>query len=493
MSIRIRGLSTGWLLVTLVSLMFFIGSPGARQRGSGRIPELQMARMVQIQGRHEADIMKVPGVLGIGIGIKDEEPAFVVLVDKSAPRPVVPPQLEGIPVATRLTDKIVAHNGGSSCAPCHSDQQSLPSPMGQSTSNVNPCYSGTLGFVACDQQMKLRGYVTNNHVAAAVSGTLCENGSPGLQQLERSIQDNGCSSSGLFPIGALNKLVTLVSMDNLVDAAFVQSGIIQTSSTIRDVGTPSTNPGTVAVGDCVKKSGRTTGLTFAKVILVNATIAVGGYCGGTLTFKDQIVSQADGTCGIGPISNPGDSGAALLNVNNQIVGLLFGGSGTGASNLGYANTIQNVLSQLGLTLDLTQCEVVSCPASTALAGTAGAQTTLDALYSLRDRVLARTAQGQRYIQLYNENSTEATLLLLRNYRLLLQARELLNRFTPVVQSMTASAPVTVTQGDVQAADQFLQSMSGLWISEKMKSAIEQVRRDLRSSAVQAQFNVNVSR
>jgi len=90
------------------------------------------------------------------------------------------------------------------------------------------------------------------------------------------------------------------------------------------------------VGMQVKKSGRTTELTFGEVTAIAATVSVG--MGGTeiAIFEDQIVATA--------MSAGGDSGSAVLDLENNVTGLLFAGSE--ATTI--FNRIQNVIAELQL-------------------------------------------------------------------------------------------------------------------------------------------------
>ncbi|TGE32209.1 hypothetical protein [Desulfosporosinus sp. Sb-LF] len=83
----------------------------------------------------------------------------------------------------------------------------------------------------------------------------------------------------------------------------------------------------------VKKSGRTTGLTHARIIAVNVIIDV-DYDGRILKFKDQILTDN--------FDEPGDSGSLVLNEFNWAVGLLFAGS----ENVTIINPIDPVLDLL---------------------------------------------------------------------------------------------------------------------------------------------------
>jgi hypothetical protein len=72
------------------------------------------------------------------------------------------------------------------------------------------------------------------------------------------------------------------------------------------------------LGMNVRKSGRTTGVTHGRVIVLNATIDV-DYGDRNARFEDQIVTT--------PLSQPGDSGSLLIAGEAlKAVGLLFAGS-----------------------------------------------------------------------------------------------------------------------------------------------------------------------
>jgi hypothetical protein len=90
----------------------------------------------------------------------------------------------------------------------------------------------------------------------------------------------------------------------------------------------------VAVGDLVKKTGRTTNISFGRIIAVDATIDVNYGMAGTARFKDQILTTS--------ISAGGDSGSLVTSLDNVATGLLFAGS----SVVTVANHIENVRSLL---------------------------------------------------------------------------------------------------------------------------------------------------
>jgi hypothetical protein len=88
----------------------------------------------------------------------------------------------------------------------------------------------------------------------------------------------------------------------------------------------------------LKKSGRTTGLTTGSIQQIDVTATVSYGSNKSATFVDQLMA--------GAMSQGGDSGSAVLNDQNQIVGLLFAGS----TNTTIINRIQNVFQALQVTL-----------------------------------------------------------------------------------------------------------------------------------------------
>ncbi len=92
------------------------------------------------------------------------------------------------------------------------------------------------------------------------------------------------------------------------------------------------------LGMAVKKSGRTTGLTTGSIQQVDVTVQVSYGSNKTATFVDQLMA--------GEMSAGGDSGSAVLNEQNEIIGLLFAGS----SNSTIFNRIQNVFDALSVGL-----------------------------------------------------------------------------------------------------------------------------------------------
>ena len=125
---------------------------------------------------------------------------------------------------------------------------------------------------------------------------------------------------------------------NLIDAALALPNTPSSvTSEIISIGTPK-GSAEVQLGDSIKKSGRTTELTQDMVLQEHVTVQVQYGAGKIATFEDQLVA--------GPMSAGGDSGSAILDENDKVVGLLFAGS----EQTTIFNPIQHVLDAFGVTI-----------------------------------------------------------------------------------------------------------------------------------------------
>lgn len=124
---------------------------------------------------------------------------------------------------------------------------------------------------------------------------------------------------------------------NRVDAALARPlSPDLVSNEILYIGAP-TGVGTAMLGTEVQKTGRTTGHTQGTITQIDATLRI-DYNGPTALFTGQLVA--------GPMSQPGDSGSAVLDMDRRVVGLLFAGSDAAT----IINPIGEVLSALNVEL-----------------------------------------------------------------------------------------------------------------------------------------------
>jgi hypothetical protein len=104
------------------------------------------------------------------------------------------------------------------------------------------------------------------------------------------------------------------------------------------------------LGQFVRKSGRTTENTTGYVDTVNATVTVKYGLFEKATFVDQIVIEQ--VLPEEDISAGGDSGSAVLDQDNKLIGLLFAGSERDEANGQPATAIINPIKHVFNLLDL---------------------------------------------------------------------------------------------------------------------------------------------
>ena len=142
--------------------------------------------------------------------------------------------------------------------------------------------------------------------------------------------------------GARTRLVLTKEVYNEVDAAIaspLDPSLVEEE--IIDVGAPKGLADAV-LGMRVQKSGRTTCKTVGIVDTVDLTVRV-SYDYNTAVFVDQIGIQPEG----GKFSDGGDSGSAILDMDANLIGLLFAGDDSGYT---IANKIGKVFDALGVKL-----------------------------------------------------------------------------------------------------------------------------------------------
>ena len=240
-----------------------------------------------------------------------------------------------IPAAAQLVD--------------HKAYQNRPIQLGTSGGNINDrsksfCCGGTLGSLL---KIGNTGYIlSNNHVLArtnqaAIGEIIIQ---PGLiDQTPVCFQDANDAVAKLFkyvPISFDKK------QTNKVDAALALplNGAVDSQGRILEIGAPGNQVVDPSPGLLVKKSGRTTGLTYGQVQAVGVTIDVQYQlgCGTgkkvTARFVDQFAVSPAG------FSAGGDSGSLIVTADNASnpVGLLFAGSST----LTFANKMSDVVAAL---------------------------------------------------------------------------------------------------------------------------------------------------
>jgi len=190
--------------------------------------------------------------------------------------------------------------------------------------------AGTLAFPA---------YTTSGlPVIVSASHVIADEGKApaGTQIIQPSMIDGGNEND---IIGSLYYGTSIhYSTANLVDGAVaLLNSNIPYSNSVLGVGRIN---GEVEphVGMYVKKVGRTTYLTEGRILAVDGMVKVSGYHRGTAILSDQIITTT--------YSQPGDSGAPVLDRNNNMVGMLI------ATGFFYSviTPISNIKSSLSIQL-----------------------------------------------------------------------------------------------------------------------------------------------
>lgn len=329
--------------------------------------QLQEARdaLAQVKG----ELLSKPYVIAVGVGRKrtggkrTEELALVCSVVSKVPEERLAAAERVPPRAADMPTDVVA--SGPIFALQSRTDRVRPAPGGVSIGHA-AITAGTLGcLVRKDGEIHI---LSNNHVLA--NSNDAERGDPIIQPggadggsepadriarlgdfvpIQFDEEESDCPA-GNAAAGALNALASALGSDtrlralrpfpaeNLVDAALAEPlNPDDVVPEILEVGTVA-GLAEAALEMDVQKSGRTTGHTTGVIQQVDVTVQVSYGAGRTATFVDQLMA--------GPMSQGGDSGSAVLDMDNGLVGLLFAGS----TNTTIVNRIQNVFQLLDVSL-----------------------------------------------------------------------------------------------------------------------------------------------
>lgn len=331
-----------------------------------------------------AGLLKRRNVVGVGAGFKvvggktTDIAAVIIFVEKKM-EPValrkadlVPSKWKGVPTDVIETGPFRAYD-------VNRRARIRPAVPGVSIGHYQ-ITAGTLGAVVVDRTDGRPLILSNNHVLANTTS-----GSDGRAFLGDPIMQPGPSDGGrgdrdiiahllkVIPLGAaarpralsiphltvLGHVARLLKVFNLPEPPSVLNQNHIDAALARPVNDKAVRPDILGIGPVsgvteprvglrVQKSGRTSGVTTAKIVAVNASVNV-EYPTGVLSFTDQLVMTH--------LGDPGDSGSLVVDEKYRAVGLFFAGSETTS----LANPIGRVLDALG----------VEFP-STAQAGRAGA-------------------------------------------------------------------------------------------------------------------------
>jgi hypothetical protein len=316
--------------------------------------------------KKQKGLLRKKGIVATGIGYKvidgklTDELSIVCSVDKKQPlvkiakQDLVPPVINGIVTDVVETGVIKA---------LHTEKH-RPTICGTSVGHVD-ITCGTLGAIV--KKEGIRYILSNNHVLAMsndakIGDPILQPGSydngiypddhianlSDFKPINFTGVSSGCSISNGFTtvingilsmIGSKTRLQSIQQAEtNLIDAAIAKPlEDKNVSDEIMKIGKIAGVENST-LGMKIQKSGRTTGVTTGEIIQMDVTVNVQYGEGKIATFTDQFMA--------GKMCEGGDSGSAVLDMNNNIVGLLFGGS----DNSMVASKIDNVFDILNIHL-----------------------------------------------------------------------------------------------------------------------------------------------
>jgi hypothetical protein len=299
----------------------------------------------------ERALMKLKGVSGVDVGFKyvagkrtDEVTIRVLVKEKKAnvaPDERVPAEINGIKTDV-IEMRIVPFVAAKKLDEVALLVDAAKYPTIKGGISIGPerviggfIFVGTLGCVVRDN-------VTNNPMLLSNFHVMCvDNGwHAGDHMCQPGRVDGGVP--GTDRVGDLARAV----LSGHVDGAICSLSGRPHDCSIMDIGDIKGTAG-ATLNAAVRKRGRTTLLTKGFVDSINATVNIDYGDGiGVQTLTNQIGIRPD-TAENPKFSDHGDSGSVVVDANNKVIGLLFGGSASGYT---YINPISYVLSELNVSM-----------------------------------------------------------------------------------------------------------------------------------------------
>ena len=334
-----------------------------------------MDKIKRIIEKYKEKIFELDNVVGVGCGYKQvqnrltDEESIVVLVEQKLSEEelpqehIVPQNIEEHQTDVIEVGKVELLGAGDQVR----TTELRPAQPGVSIGHYK-ITAGTFGAVVKDKRTEEKLILSNNHVLANISDGKDGRAQRGDQILQPGSYDGGSENESVIGhlerfipvydqranncpcitgmekvVGGLGSMFNLpyrvkpIILENKVDCAVAKpTSEDLITDEILGIGVV-TDIAEAKPGMKVKKSGRTSGITTARVKAINATINVQLSEEEAALFTDQIITE--------PFSQPGDSGALVVNRRNQAVGLLFAGS----QKSSVCNNIDNVIRALEIT------------------------------------------------------------------------------------------------------------------------------------------------
>lgn len=275
-------------------------------------------RMLALFPAVNEQLMRIPGVVRVGVGMKETgggmttTPAWTVHVErKKAPEEIPPDEMVPSEIAGFPTDVKIHHIS----TPEEDDGKYRPVRGGIQIERAGSDEVGTLGCLGhLDTPEHEVVLLTNAHVVGVAANDPAGLSGSNVNSIELGqpthIKSCCCTCND---IAVTLHAVRSGGLDFAI--AKLKSGV-QSNAVIEEIG-PIAGIAMAMMGETVKKRGRTTGLTTGTISDL--------FPHGTAVITEILVKKNGGN---ERFSMPGDSGSALLNARNEIIGLHYKGHNT---------------------------------------------------------------------------------------------------------------------------------------------------------------------
>jgi hypothetical protein len=318
------------------------------------VDQVALSHALRVQEAYTDEMFEIAGVVGTAVGLSESGRPVVKVYLMTDQVEGVPVNVDGVTFVPEISGEILAlqigqAKGGKGGRPKASVDRTArfdrPVPIGVSTGHP-AITAGTIGARVTDGTDVFA--LSNNHVYAVENWASIGN----------NVLQPGVFDGGVDPDDAVGTLYDFEPLkfdgsDNVIDAAIASTTTARLGKATPSDGyeVPPSSTIDAAVGQKVKKYGRTTGLTSGQVDAINATVNV-GYGTGVARFVHQIIITP------GNFSAGGDSGSLILvttvegrgkNKKETVdaLGLLFAGS----PFFTVANPIDTVLNRFQVNID----------------------------------------------------------------------------------------------------------------------------------------------
>ena len=329
------------LVLVLVGTLLFSAIPASAGENPGRGKSLAEAR-----GTLERELSPLAGDGFVGISHSETDAEIVVFVEDEQTEQRMPRSFDGYTVRTEVTGKIQVLSAQvteplAAVSPVRRNAvDTLFGGVSLSAWIPGAYYSGTLGMITYDNKI-----LSNAHVIAMDPET-DEFLDLGADIIQPGSGDGGRSGAKVGELEAYIPIDFDPEAENYADAAIgsiYDDRDVSYGEQFGEEGNYWIEGSTeVYVGDTVRKSGRTTGVTTGEVKNTSWTVYI-EYGDQTVRFVDQIQVEQNNWS----FAGAGDSGSAV-DKDGEFVGLIFAGT----EDYVYINKAERIIDELAIEVEV---------------------------------------------------------------------------------------------------------------------------------------------